>query len=325
MSFSGNQYPNYADKVITTRGDIIRGSSTGSRERLGLGSSTEVLTSDGTDIDWAAAAGSPTTTKGDLSGFSTTAARIPISTNNYSLYADSAQALGLKWGISPTSVLSTTGDILYASGANTLARLASTTSGHVLTAQGAGVAPVWAAVSGGMIDLLDDTTITGSAAAGITFTPSSAYNLAPDGTGDYRLLRVVGGGDTDGSADLDFTIAGLSEYHQDSSQVLLGTGSDIYQGSATTCELQSTAEINVARNVFFDLYISGVPTGNPVAPYNFNITGFAGCVNRSTRFVGSGTVAGGSAASLLLDEVKIELSANNFQVGTNMITWGYKK
>jgi len=40
---------------------------------------------------------SPLTTKGDLYGFSTVDARIPIGTNNQVLTADSAQALGLKW------------------------------------------------------------------------------------------------------------------------------------------------------------------------------------------------------------------------------------
>ena len=37
------------------------------------------------------------TTKGDLHGFSDENTRIPISTNNFVLTADSAQALGLKW------------------------------------------------------------------------------------------------------------------------------------------------------------------------------------------------------------------------------------
>ena len=44
-----------------------------------------------------AGAVSPLTTKGDLYGFSTLDARIPIGTNNQVLTADSAQALGLKW------------------------------------------------------------------------------------------------------------------------------------------------------------------------------------------------------------------------------------
>ena len=45
----------------------------------------------------AADSSSPLTTKGDLYGFSTLDARIPIGTNNQVLTADSAQALGLKW------------------------------------------------------------------------------------------------------------------------------------------------------------------------------------------------------------------------------------
>ena len=43
------------------------------------------------------------------------------------------------------TLLTTTGDIIYASAANTPARLASGTSGYLLTSQGAGSAPVWAA------------------------------------------------------------------------------------------------------------------------------------------------------------------------------------
>jgi len=45
---------------------------------------------------------SPLTTKGDLYGFSTLDARIPIGTNNQVLTADSAEALGLKWA-TPTA------------------------------------------------------------------------------------------------------------------------------------------------------------------------------------------------------------------------------
>jgi len=46
---------------------------------------------------------SPLTTKGDLYGFSTVNARIPIGTNNQILTADSAEALGLKWATPATS------------------------------------------------------------------------------------------------------------------------------------------------------------------------------------------------------------------------------
>lgn len=41
----------------------------------------------------------PTTTKGDLSGFDTAFARVPVGANTAVLTADSLQALGLKWAI----------------------------------------------------------------------------------------------------------------------------------------------------------------------------------------------------------------------------------
>jgi len=89
------------------------------------------------------------TTKGDQHGFSSTNARIPVGTNNQSVLADSGEALGLKWGASSTSTLTTTGDLLVASGANTLSRIAGGTSGDVLTAGGVGVVPTYQTPSSG--------------------------------------------------------------------------------------------------------------------------------------------------------------------------------
>jgi len=55
-----------------------------------------------------------------------------------------AGTLGTGYG--GTNIISyTTGDILFASATNVLSKLASTTSGYVLTAGGVGVAPAWAA------------------------------------------------------------------------------------------------------------------------------------------------------------------------------------
>lgn len=56
------------------------------------------LTTDVTGILPAANGGVPTTTKGDLAGYSiTTNARVPVGTDGQVLTADSTQALGLKW------------------------------------------------------------------------------------------------------------------------------------------------------------------------------------------------------------------------------------
>ncbi len=59
-----------------------------------------ILTSGTTAASWSATSGgsvSPLTTKGDLYGYSTVNARIPIGSNKAILAADSAQSLGLKW------------------------------------------------------------------------------------------------------------------------------------------------------------------------------------------------------------------------------------
>ncbi len=43
------------------------------------------------------------TTKGDIHGFDTTDARVPVGTNDQILIADSAQTLGVRWGAAPTA------------------------------------------------------------------------------------------------------------------------------------------------------------------------------------------------------------------------------
>ena len=53
---------------------------------------------------WVAVGGSsPLTTKGDLYGFSTVDARLPVGTNGHVLTADSTQSLGIKWAAAASS------------------------------------------------------------------------------------------------------------------------------------------------------------------------------------------------------------------------------
>lgn len=82
---------------------------------------------------------SPLTTKGDLYGFSTLDARIPVGTNAFVLTADSTQALGLKWAAvpaDPIATLTTKGDLLTRN-SSALARLGVGSNGQVLTADSA--------------------------------------------------------------------------------------------------------------------------------------------------------------------------------------------
>lgn len=90
---------------------------------------------------------SPLTTKGDIWGFSTTDARIPIGSDNFVLTADSTQTLGVKWAASPSGFanpMTTAGDIIYENGTPAPARLAAGTATQVLHS---GSTPSWGAIS----------------------------------------------------------------------------------------------------------------------------------------------------------------------------------
>jgi len=128
-----------------------------------------VLTADSGEsggMKWAVASGgsSPLTTKGDLYGYSTTDARLPIGTNDYVLTADSGETLGLKWAAASSGFsdpMTTRGDIIYKDSSNITNRLATGTSGQILTSDGT------------------DTSWE-------TRTQVPTIVIAQDGTGDYN-------------------------------------------------------------------------------------------------------------------------------------------
>lgn len=110
---------------------------------------------------------SPLTTKGDVWGYSSTNARIPVGSNGQVLTADSTQALGVKWaaasaGSPYTPPLTTKGDLFVYDSSLTDTRLpVSTTDGAVLQAD----STVTAGVSYGGIEV----PFTPSLGSGITY------------------------------------------------------------------------------------------------------------------------------------------------------------
>ena len=101
-------------------------------------------------------------TKGQIHGFTDVNAAVDVGANDTIVYADSTNAAGIAYGASAKSTLTTTGDLLAASSANTLSRIAaSATSGQVLTSTGASSLPTYQTISADS-DVLSQILIMGN-------------------------------------------------------------------------------------------------------------------------------------------------------------------
>jgi hypothetical protein len=148
----------------------------------------------GTAIDTTTKNLNPSTTLGDIEYRSSTA-----NTNTRLGIGSSGQALTVvagvpSWAASTTSVLTTTGDLVYASAANTLARRAIGSTGDVLTVSGG--LPTWSApAAAGAFTLLSTTSLSGTTTT-ITITP----------TGYKALMIAMQGFDISGNDGIQFNI-----------------------------------------------------------------------------------------------------------------------
>ena len=145
------------------------------------------------------------TTKGDLATYSTTRIREAVGNNNLVLMADSTQATGIKWGASSTSTLTTAGDLLVASGANTLSRLARGSDNYVLKMNGTSLN--WEAESAG-VSLSGNNTWTGTNTFQdqVTFDGTfSTWETANKTIASAKITMTTNLGivDTEGSASTD--------------------------------------------------------------------------------------------------------------------------
>ena len=84
---------------------------------------------------------------------------------------------GLKWAVDPVAdVVTTAGDLLYATAADTVTRLGIGTAGQVLKVNSGATAPEWGAAGGGDFVLITAQTFSASSGVNVNSVFTSTYN-----------------------------------------------------------------------------------------------------------------------------------------------------
>lgn len=125
---------------LTATGDMLTYGG-GNNIRLPIGSTGQILAVVSGMPVWVnpSTGSTPLTTKGDIYGYNTAPARIPVGTDSYVLTADSTNTLGVSWkpAGTPTLPVTTKGDLLgFDTAAN---RVPVGTDGYILTADSTSV------------------------------------------------------------------------------------------------------------------------------------------------------------------------------------------
>ena len=146
LTYSGTALPEANGGTAQTTystGDLLYASGANTLAKLGIGTTSQVLTVTAGVPAWEALAGTGTVTSVAVSGGTTglTTSGGPVTSSGTITLAGTLAAVN--GGTAQTTYA--TGDLLYASGANTLAKLAVGTTNQVLTVTSG--APAWAAAT----------------------------------------------------------------------------------------------------------------------------------------------------------------------------------
>lgn len=151
------------------------------------------------------------------------------------LTRDNASPGKVKWANSPANIATTTGDILYASSANTLTRLGIGATNSVLTV--AGGVPTWAASAGGL-SLISTQTATSGTTVSFSSIPS----------GFTHLMAVGSVASTGANQIMTLTINGLGAGY--TGRVVYDNGTNIVSGGTGTASWASTSNMGSATQGF---------------------------------------------------------------------------
>ncbi len=213
-----------------TTGDILYASATDTLSKLAIGTNGQILT---------VASGVPAWTAAATAGVSSISFGSTGLTPSTATTGAVTVAGTLAPGYGGTGLATyTAGDILYATGAGTLSRLAVGTDGQVLTvtagapAWGSGASAGVASISFGSTGLTPSTTATGIVTvAGILGTANGGTNLSTFGAADRALYSTSASVLTAGT--LPIAAGGTGATSQSTARTALGLGSIATQASSS--------------------------------------------------------------------------------------------
>jgi hypothetical protein len=233
---------------------------------VNTGSTTNFLNQAGTYTVPASAA-LPVTTKGDLLGFSSVPARVPVGTDNFCLIANSTLSLGLGWAACPNFAVSgqAAGVVPLATGANaigaqshisdngTKVTISEPTQFNDGTGNAGTLQPSVGPDSGG---------VTGHAS--YTTDATNGYAEVHEGTSALSRLCTAANGVCSGGSSWASITGGVSPTGQTYS---LGSGSAITPGDGTieaSSVNSSTAGVLSGSNVYLPINLATCT--NPISP-----------------------------------------------------------
>jgi hypothetical protein len=198
----------------------------------------------------------------------------------------------------PDSLLTTTGDIIYASGASTPARLGIGTNGQVL--QVSGGLPVWTTSSAGGMTLLSTTTLTGASVT-ISSIPSTykelrlfIQNFVPATDGENLRMRANSDatsnyGNTNTTSNTGVTKAAQTHY------ILSGGADNAVSSSAISVSMPNYASTTAPKQISSDAF-----TTNATTTTDWTLQRYVGmwnstsAINSLTFLTGSGNLTSGT-------------------------------
>lgn len=317
-----------------TAGDLLYYATGTTLSKLAIGASTTILTSSGTAPQWSAASsitvGAATNIAGGAAGSvpyqSGAGATTFVSIGSaYQALQVNAGGTAPSWQASATSTLTTQGDLLYASAANTLARLAkNTTATRYLSNTGTSNNPAWAQID--LTNGVTGTLPTGNGGTGLTSYTANyiPYATATNTLGTSANFTYNGSGLNIGGSTLygQLTIADASNLNNAARFFMRNNNSDgsnrygYVSYNSNTIEIGSANESTGAVNntllrLAYNLLALHVGTSatNPTVAIEVNSSGD---VKASKGNVVIGTVGKG-----------IDFSANSHAAGmtSELLTW----